>query len=231
MSDKIDEKNVDESKQHHVEDVEFSKTSKKQKIDNNEKLENDVVRVFDDVLEENEKIYKAFKPSKGRVFWGNFLKITLVFLLLFAFVLIIVAIPEDGSQVNPSDYLYASVSMVCAYVLILALYLWFTMLYYKNTYFAYTNKRLIVRTGIFGVDYKSLDIKNIGASDVYVSFLDKLFRIGTGSLRFGSNSSPINSNGSVAYSFTNIKDPYNVYKELKLHIEKVQKGTLEENTK
>ena len=112
------------------------------------------------------------------------------------------------------------VSMALA-VLIFACSIWFTCLYFKNTYYAYTNKRIIIRTGIFGVDFKSLDLDNIGASDVYVSLLDKLIRKHTGTIKFGSNSSPINgTNGN--YMFAHIEGPYEVYKEIKNFINEVQ---------
>lgn len=220
---KNDNDEIKEEKQeklNHIEDNSIAKT----KVSSEERLENDVVRAFDEILEDNEKIIKALKPNKAKIFWSNIIKLALPFLFLLAFSLLVVAIPEEGATVQPMDFLYVSIAVVGLFIVFLAFNLWFTALYYKNTIFAYTNKRLIIRTGIFGVDYKSLDIKNIGASDVYVSLLDKILRKGTGSLRFGSNSSPIYNNaGAGAYTFANISEPYVLYKEIKSHIEKVQK--------
>ena len=65
----------------------------------------------------------------------------------------------------------------------------------------------------------SLDIKNIGASNVCVTFLDKIVRKNTGSIRFGSNSSPISNS---YYSFSNIENPYQVYKEIKEYMRNIQ---------
>ena len=93
---------------------------------------------------------------------------------------------------------------------------------YKKTFYAYTNKRVIMRTGVIGVDYKSLDIKMIGAIDVYVSFFDKLVHKDTGSLRSGSMSSPINGQAS-AFIFSHIEKPYENYKKIKEFIEEQKK--------
>jgi len=64
------------------------------------------------------------------------------------------------------------------------------------------------------VDFKSLDRKMIGAIDVNVSLLDKLLRKNTGTLKYGSMSSPINNQTST-YVFAHISNPYENYKKIK----------------
>ena len=158
--------------------------------------------LFDQILDKNEQIIKVLKPNKFKytitsVLWGL---ICSVFFVL----------PFFGPDLTTG--------MVIALILITAIYLliWtlFAVLRYKKTFYGYTNKRIVIRTGIIGVDFKSLDMKMIGAIDVYVSFLDKILRKNTGTIRFGSMSSPINNQNST-YMLNNIESPYDLYKEIK----------------
>ena len=94
----------------------------------------------------------------------------------------------------------------------------FVRLYYKNVFYCYTSKRIIVRRGIFGIDYKSLEYRNLTATAVYVSLLDKLVKQNTGRIEFGSPSSPLgmNINGQRnPYRFCDIERPYDVMREIK----------------
>lgn len=201
----------------HIEDNDFKKNKK-----DKPSFDDEVIRVFDPVLDTDEKIVKAYKPNKAKVFLSNILMGLIPFLCLALLAVLLLTIPS-GVEVSTQEIVLCIILPCVVAIFSIALNLWFTALYYKNTYFAYTNKRLIICSGIFGVDYRSLDIKSIGASDVYVSLLDKLLKKNTGSLKFGSNSSPINSSYEKAYMFSHIKEPYEVYKEIKKHIEDVKK--------
>ena len=96
----------------------------------------------------------------------------------------------------------------------------FLNLWYNKTYYACTNKRIIIRTGVIGVDFKALDLQMIGAINVNVSWVDKIVGRNTGSLTFGSMSSPLNAPAnSHGYVFSYVKQPYEIYKHLKEMIE------------
>ena len=93
-------------------------------------------------------------------------------------------------------------------------------IYYRNVYYGYTNKRIVIRKGIIGVDYKSLDIDMIGASTVNVSILDKLLRKNTGTITFGSMASPMVASSGMVTNFVlaHLENPYEIYKEIKNYI-------------
>ena len=219
MLEKKKAKKTQGEKVAHIEDDSLKK-SKKEKVS----FEDDVIRVFDPVLDSDEQIIKAYKPCKAKVFLSNLLLGSIPFLCLVLLAVLLVIIPTDSqSKMVVSEIVVCIVVPSVVAIIAFGFNLWFTCLYHKNTYYAYTNKRLIICTGIFGVDYKSLDIKNIGASDVYVSLIDKFLKKNTGSLRFGSNSSPINGSKDNIYGFSHIVEPYETYKEIKSFIEKTQK--------
>ena len=128
---------------------------------------------------------------------------------------------SEDPEMNVNDAIFTSLLAVGICLVVFVLIQWLLLsLSYKHTYYAYTNKRIIIRKGIIGVDFKSLDIKMIGASDVHVSIFDKLLKKNTGTLCFGSTASPLMNNGTNVNSFTfaNIEKPYDLYKEIKSYI-------------
>lgn len=187
-------------------------------------VEDQVIRLFDDVIEADETIQKGFKPNKKKVF-ASFIIFDVI--VAFFFSLTILGMLLDG-EIPQKEKIIGTCIVAGVVLLIVALTMWFVSLYYKNAYYVYTNKRIIVRTGVFGVDFHSLDIENIGASNVCVSLLDKMVGKNTGSIRFGSNSSPITNS---YYGFMNIENPYQVYKEIKGYIQTIQTSEKETETK
>lgn len=187
-------------------------------------VEDQVIRLFDDVIEADETIQKGFKPNKKKVF-ASFIIFDVI--VAFFFSLTILGMWLDG-EIPQKEKIIGTCIVAGVVLLIVSLTMWFVSLYYKNAYYVYTNKRIIVRTGVFGVDFHSLDIDNIGASNVCVSLLDKMVGKNTGSIRFGSNSSPITNS---YYGFMNIENPYQVYKEIKGYIQTIQTSEKETETK
>ena len=140
--------------------------------------------LFDDILEKDEKIIKVIKPSKRR-YWKLWLMPLVVPIFLPHFIIVMAA----------------------------TLFFILPVIYargYKNLYYAYTNKRLIVRSGIIGVDYHSLEYKDISATSVNVDFLDKSRKGTTGTIYFKSPSSSI--------TFHYVENPYDLMREIKDYI-------------
>ena len=75
-----------------------------------------------------------------------------------------------------------------------------------------------------GTSFTAVDaiLEYIGATTVYVSLIDKLLGGKTGSIRFGSMSSPINNSSGTTYSFSSVLNPYETYKNVKEKIEKAK---------
>lgn len=130
--------------------------------------------IFNEILEKDEKIIKVIKPHKGRYMKNFFIP----FLI-------------------PLFWPHLILILVCTL---------FTPLYfipkgYKNVYYAYTNKRLITRKGIFGNSYKSLEYKDITSTAVNVGYFDRKSK--TGTLVFVSPSSH-----HEHMEFSAIENPY-----------------------
>ena len=151
----------------------------------------DTEHIFDDILERDEKIVKIIKPNKKR-YWKDWL-LPFIFPIFLPHFIMFMAI----TLFFPMPLLHAKA--------------------YKNTYYAYTNKRLITRSSAIGVDYKSLEYKDITATSVDVGFLDKGGK--TGTLAFKSPSAGI--------SFKFVDNPYGMMREIKEYVASLEAATKE----
>lgn len=151
-------------------------------------------QLFNDILDKDEQIVKIIKPSKSRYWKAPILPFAIPLFwphLILFMVLSLFTLP----------FFYAHG--------------------YKNLYYTYTNKRLIVRKGIIGVDYKTLDYKYISSSSVDVGLLDKGKKVTTGTLSFKSPTASIN--------FNYVENPYDLMKEIKEYIDTVNTESQPEN--
>ncbi|MCR5184643.1 MAG: PH domain-containing protein [Bacilli bacterium] len=177
------------------------------------------------ILDKDEKVIKVLKPNKKRfLFWG--LLITCLGILIFSAIFLTIGIlgktgvieftdEETGNPDEVAPIMFIIIGSVALVVLLITAL--FRVIRYKRLFYVITNKRLIIRSGVIGVDFKSLEYKLIGLVDVKVGVIDKLVRPNPGTLMFGSASAPIvHGNGNVpAFFFLNIDDPYGVYKLIK----------------
>ena len=175
--------------------------------------------LFEHILDDDEKIIKVFKPQKSKLFLSSILLNSLWLLFVALFGVFAVLFPEEGEII---DKIYVLIP-IGIYVLIIGIIWVLTAIHYKNLYYAYSNKRIIIRSGIFGVDYRSLDMSMIGAVNVSVSLLDKILKKNTGSLSFGSTASPVVNAKTSTYNFSHIVAPYETCKEVKSYIDAYKK--------
>lgn len=179
---------------------------------------------FTPVLNEGEQIIKVYKPDMLK-FWLfraiHLLLITIVFAGIVAAISFMSPNEDPDAPVVFHPLNFGISFGVCAVILILfALYLGF---YYRNLFYCVTTERVIIRAGVFGTDFKTMDMQMIGAIDAYVSLLDKIARHNTGRILFGSNSAPLVGRNS-AFAFRDIADPYNEIKAIKSAIDKYRQA-------
>lgn len=172
---------------------------------------------FKDVLDSDEYIIGEYKPEKFKFYLTRVFSI--VFIILFlSFPFMISLFTGDPFDMF-GDLITVIILLMFAGVIITLVT---SKLAFDKRLYAYTNKRVLIRTGIIGVDFKSLDLKMIGASEVRVDLIDKLVNKNTGTIKFGSQAIPTNNQGIQAFQFSGIKDPYNVYREIKKYIDEVK---------
>jgi len=92
------------------------------------------------------------------------------------------------------------------------LYLIWLALSYKNTAYTITNRRIILRSGVWAPNFQSFDFDKIAEVDVTIGPIEKL--IGCGTVRV--NTGRTNAKGMTVFeSMVAIDAPYDVYKLLK----------------
>lgn len=183
--------------------------------------------VFNDILDKNEEILNVYKPNKLKLFLSVLAGWLLSTIWIFVPIFFAFAFGEAGADLSQGTLNIVIISIAGAYILFFIIAMLFTKIYYNNLYFAYSNKRIIIRKGIIGVDYKSLDMAMIGAVNVNVSVLDKILKQNTGSITFGSMASPVattNAGGYGLYRFSNIQMPYEKYREVKTIIDEFKES-------
>jgi len=178
---------------------------------------------FKDILERDEKIIKMYKPNKCK-FWVGFGLISLV-CWLWVFFALVGSVPDEGKVFKPELFWLLLIITCSVFVIGMLATVLFGTIYYNNRFYAYTNKRILIRGGVIGIDYKSLEFKALTATIVNVTILDKILGRNTGNIRFGSPSSPVGSlkTGLNPYVFHHIVNPYETFREIKEFINETEK--------
>ena len=92
------------------------------------------------------------------------------------------------------------------------LYMVWLYLSHGNTAYAITNKRVMLRSGVFGIDYQTIDYDKIRDKQVNVGPIEKMF--GVGSILF--NTGEVGHKGHpMLKRFYGIENPYDVFRLLK----------------
>lgn len=89
------------------------------------------------------------------------------------------------------------------------------LLIHRNTIYAYTNKRLVIRSGFLGIDFKTIDYDRIVNLEVNVNPLEKLFQVGSILVFTGEMVSTRHGQRPTSSRFSAIKNPYDVFKAIK----------------
>lgn len=180
------------------------------------------------ILDDDEEVKLHYKPNKTRYVVVNILFSLLFLLIAFSGmfvvgllgVLDVIKFTGEGGErdlLAPIIFLVISAPILLVCILTTIGYI----VRYKRALFVVTNKRLIIRSGFIGVDYKSIELKYVGLVNVRVDFLDKLSGGKTGTITFASAAIPMtngqnNTNG--AFCFACVENPYEVYKQVKSFI-------------
>ena len=179
------------------------------------------------ILTDDEEVKEYFKPNKKRFVVVNIIA-TLLFLVIFfggvftVGILGIINVIAFTDSTGQRDFLAPIMFLVFStpFLLMIILSLIGYIARYHRTIYVVTNKRLIIRSGFIGVDYKSIELKYIGLVNVRVDFLDKLCG-NTGTITFASPAIPLTTNQNNvngAFAFRCVENPYEVYKKVKEYI-------------
>lgn len=86
---------------------------------------------------------------------------------------------------------------------------------YSNTSYAFTNKRVMVRTGFLGTGFKIIDYDKISDIEVTVNFIERAYNVGTIKFFSGRTESNDGITTKIYDKWEAIDNPYEVFKQLK----------------
>jgi len=163
------------------------------------------------VLMKDEKVLHTYKP----LFVKTIIIVIICYLLTLLFVLLAILIPAsaESMEITVTGGLVAiAISGITVFYGVVLLLL---ALAHRNRYYAVTNKRYIIQSGLFGIDFSSIPIDGVQYIGVNVSVLDKILDKGTGTVTFGTISTPITPGQGAKFYFANIYDVYENYRTFK----------------
>jgi membrane protein YdbS with pleckstrin-like domain len=166
---------------------------------------------FEAILDKDEKILwlekPVFIPYILTSIWKN------LFLLLFGVGYISALIlnhdfatKRDGS---PEYFLWI---LSCIFLFGGILGILKAFLNFSNTAYAYSSKRVMIRSGFIGTDFKTIDFDKIANSEVNVNIVERIYDVGSVNFSTGETTS---KGELVNQKFTSIKNPYQVFKMVK----------------
>ena len=158
------------------------------------------------ILQEGEEILWQGTPYKKAFVLEPFLRFMPIALFWLAIdvVMIVVMFKFVFAQnfENPMKYI-----MIPFFILhLMPVWIWVGSLIkksleHKNVEYVVTNRRIVIRRGIIGIDFLSLFYSDVEGVTVRVSFLDRLFKVGDLYIVAKQTKAMI----------SDIKDPYSVY--------------------
>lgn len=88
---------------------------------------------------------------------------------------------------------------------------------YKNVEYAFTDERVIIKSGLWAVNFKTMDYESVKNVQVSVTIADKLYNKNTGNINIFTGEMGYSKRGAYSKysSFEATKNPYKVFKKLK----------------
>ena len=166
---------------------------------------------FDSVKDNDEEVLWTGKPKFiPYIFSGLGAGL---FTLAFGIVWMLTTInikKDDGSSASPFFWLFGLLP------LLQGLYVFLNrLLSFSNTAYGYSNKRVMMRTGFIGTDFKSIDYDKISDIEVTVNIIERMYNVG--SIRFFSGRTQTDEgNTTKLYDvWSAIENPYEIFKMVK----------------
>lgn len=159
-------------------------------------------------LEQDEQILWRGKPHKGSFILDKIFKMLPIVIVWLAFdSFFIIMIFNNGLLGMPS---FMSIGLIIFFLIhLMPVWIWLKNVLtastqHKNLEYVFTNKRIIIRSGVIGIDYKNIYYTDISGVNLRVGLVDKMFKVGDIYITALRNS-------VVLYD---IKDPYFITSKL-----------------
>ena len=169
----------------------------------------------EDIIEKDEKILLRLKPNKTAYVWSavmGMLPFALIWLIFdLTAIIFICQVPTFPTGVLIFIIVFFAFHLTPVWI-------WIGQIVnatigYKNIEYVFTSKRIIIRSGVIGIDFKTINYSDIEGVNLKVSFIDRMLKVGDIYIQAVTQSSVLND----------INNPYAV-------LSSIQKITLDIKT-
>ena len=169
---------------------------------------------IEDILSPNEKILQRLKPNRKVLLLEAIFKGLPIVLLWVAFDTFFIVMMAVNHVFEEQPFMLWVIIIFFAFHL-LPLWMYIanivkTMLGSKNIEYVFTNKRIIIRSGVIGIDFKNIYYTDVEGINCKVGIFDRIFKVGDLYIKALDQSAVL----------MNITTPY-------FYLEKLQKITLD----
>lgn len=136
---------------------------------------------IDDELIEGEKILWRAKPKRGAYIWSNVLKMLPFVLIWLAIDVAFIVVLAKYAGDMPTFVWFILVPFFIIHLTPVWLWIYGMIranIEHKNIEYAFTNKRIIMRSGLIGIDFRNIYYSDIVSVNLKVGIIDKLFKVG-----------------------------------------------------
>jgi membrane protein YdbS with pleckstrin-like domain len=146
------------------------------------KIENEMqANKVEDILDKGEKVLLRTKPVKKAYIWSAILTM-FPFALLWAAIDSIFVVVLFSGKIEAPKWVYILMAVFLIFHMT-PVWIWLgniirSAIEYKNIEYVFTEKRIIVRSGIIGIDFKSVYYSEVEGVNLRVGLFDKIFKVG-----------------------------------------------------
>ena len=160
-----------------------------------------------DILNKDEKLLWQGKPNKKAYILASIFGMfpfALIWLLFDGFAIYMVATNMEGM---PKEALIFIIVFFAFHLM--PVWIWLSKIItasreYKNLEYAFTTKRIIIKSGIIGIDFQNIYYSEIESVNLKVGLVDKIFKVGDIYIKSTNNSKVL----------FDISDPYFIAQKL-----------------
>lgn len=166
---------------------------------------------FESIKDDKEVILWTGKPKFIPFILANFF--AGIFIILFAIVWVFanrIWWTNNGNETSAYFWLLGLLPLIVGLLGFLK-----RVFSFSNTAYSYSDKRVMMRSGFIGTDFKIIDYDKISDIEVTVSVVEKMYNVGTIKFFSGRTQTDEGNTTKLYDSWSSIENPYEVFKLVK----------------
>lgn len=138
---------------------------------------------FKDIITEDEQILWQGKPNKSSFILGSIFKMMPIAIIWICFDATFITMMIATGFFNSNNIILV-VGIIAFFILHLTpVWMWLKNVFtawiqHKNLEYVFTNKRIIIKSGVIGIDFQNVFYTGIESVNLKVGIIDRMFKVG-----------------------------------------------------